>query len=246
MQLYLTRRSLNGIAGIDLAGITPLVEKTIALGSGADYDDKSKTIELAAGQGRGLPGHDPRRQPLCLGNCPGHAAGDGGARGAADYRAGRRRYPGAFGSPCATPAPRNSLPKVQVKVIGSDNPLFHRRRDRSPRRVRRRRCPGTGHRRRPQGRRSVRLLPGDTYVGEPPQPQPAAVGRRRGRAAGSRQAGQAQNQSLDANLKMQNSANSNRQIERLQQRYNQPAKTERERRPAGSVDHLEATPPGRL
>src|SRR5262249_3427592 len=28
MQLYLTRRNLNGIAGIDLAGITPLVEKT--------------------------------------------------------------------------------------------------------------------------------------------------------------------------------------------------------------------------
>ena len=46
MQLYLTRRNLNGIAGIDLAGITPLVEKTVALGSGADYDDKSRTIEL--------------------------------------------------------------------------------------------------------------------------------------------------------------------------------------------------------
>ena len=46
MQLYLTRRNLNGIAGIDLAGITPLVEKTVTLGSGADYDDLSRTIEL--------------------------------------------------------------------------------------------------------------------------------------------------------------------------------------------------------
>ena len=46
MQLYLTRRNLNGIAGIDLAGITPLVEKTVALGDGADYDDKSKSIDL--------------------------------------------------------------------------------------------------------------------------------------------------------------------------------------------------------
>ena len=36
MQLYLTRRNLNGIAGIDLAGITPLVEKTVPLGDGAD------------------------------------------------------------------------------------------------------------------------------------------------------------------------------------------------------------------
>ena len=46
MQLYLTRRNLNGIAGIDLAGVTPLVEKTVALGDGADYDDKSKSIDL--------------------------------------------------------------------------------------------------------------------------------------------------------------------------------------------------------
>ena len=38
MQLYLTRRNLNGIAGIDLAGITPLVEKTVTLGDGADFD----------------------------------------------------------------------------------------------------------------------------------------------------------------------------------------------------------------
>ena len=46
MQLYLTRRNLNGIASIDLAGVTPLVEKTVALGNGADYDDKSKSIDL--------------------------------------------------------------------------------------------------------------------------------------------------------------------------------------------------------
>ena len=42
MQLYLTRRNLNGIAGIDLAGITPLVEKSIAPGDGSDYDDRSR------------------------------------------------------------------------------------------------------------------------------------------------------------------------------------------------------------
>ena len=32
MRLYLTRRNLDGIAGIDLAGITPLFEKTVKLG----------------------------------------------------------------------------------------------------------------------------------------------------------------------------------------------------------------------
>jgi hypothetical protein len=46
MRLYLSRRSLAGIAGIDLAGIRPLLERTIALGDGADYDDKARPIPL--------------------------------------------------------------------------------------------------------------------------------------------------------------------------------------------------------
>ena len=61
MQLYLTRRNLNGIAGIDLAGITPLVEKTMTLGDGADYEDRSRPIDLPLDQGRGLSHDDPRR-----------------------------------------------------------------------------------------------------------------------------------------------------------------------------------------
>ena len=36
MRLYLTRRNLDAIAGIDLAGITPLFETTVKLGDGAD------------------------------------------------------------------------------------------------------------------------------------------------------------------------------------------------------------------
>ncbi len=46
MQLYLRRRNLDGIALIDLAGITPLVETTVALGDGADFDDRTKSIDL--------------------------------------------------------------------------------------------------------------------------------------------------------------------------------------------------------
>ncbi len=46
MPLYLARRNLNTIAGIDLAGITPMVDRTVVLGSGADYDDRKKRIEL--------------------------------------------------------------------------------------------------------------------------------------------------------------------------------------------------------
>src|SRR5262249_55249209 len=46
MRLYLTRRNLDEIAGIDLAGITPLVEKAIKLGDGDDYADKLRKLDL--------------------------------------------------------------------------------------------------------------------------------------------------------------------------------------------------------
>jgi hypothetical protein len=46
MRLYLTRRNLDAIAGIDLAGITPLYESTIKLGDGQDFDDKNRLIDL--------------------------------------------------------------------------------------------------------------------------------------------------------------------------------------------------------
>ena len=46
MQLYLTRRNLNAIAGVDLAGITPLFETSVALGDGSDYDDRSRVLDL--------------------------------------------------------------------------------------------------------------------------------------------------------------------------------------------------------
>ncbi len=46
MRLYLTRRNLAGIAGIDLAGIRPLLETTVKLGDGQDFADKSKMLEL--------------------------------------------------------------------------------------------------------------------------------------------------------------------------------------------------------
>ena len=46
MRLYLTRRNLDQISGIDLAGITPLVVKTIKLGAGEDYAEKLRKIDL--------------------------------------------------------------------------------------------------------------------------------------------------------------------------------------------------------
>src|SRR3954462_10904691 len=46
MRLYLTRRNLDAIAGIDLAGIKPFYEATIKLGDGKDFDDKVRAIDL--------------------------------------------------------------------------------------------------------------------------------------------------------------------------------------------------------
>lgn len=46
MRLYLTRRNLDAIAGIDLAGVSPLLETKIRLGDGEDYAEKTRTIDL--------------------------------------------------------------------------------------------------------------------------------------------------------------------------------------------------------
>jgi len=46
MRLYLTRRNLDGIAGIDLAGITPLHESTVKLGDGLDFAEKVRALDL--------------------------------------------------------------------------------------------------------------------------------------------------------------------------------------------------------
>jgi tetratricopeptide (TPR) repeat protein len=46
MRLYLTRGNLDAIAAIDLAGITPLLERKVKLGDGEDFDDKIKNLEL--------------------------------------------------------------------------------------------------------------------------------------------------------------------------------------------------------
>ena len=46
MRLYLTRRNLDAIAGIDLAGVAPLLETKLKLGDGKDYAEKNRSIEL--------------------------------------------------------------------------------------------------------------------------------------------------------------------------------------------------------
>ena len=53
MRLYLTRRNLDAIAGIDLAGITPLLETTVKLGDGRRLRGQGPRDRPAAGRRRG-------------------------------------------------------------------------------------------------------------------------------------------------------------------------------------------------
>jgi prepilin-type processing-associated H-X9-DG protein len=225
MQLYLTRRNLNGIAGIDLAGITPLVEKTVALGSGADYDEKSKAIELPLAKegayltmirgehlyASGIVLVTPLEIEVLEGDAPPTA------NPAAPAQNGRVRIT------VRDARTKEFLPKVQVKVIGSDNPQF---------------ISGETDLRGVFVAEGVRGLVtavarkgdaeyafyrGTNYVGPPPAaPARGGAERRDAGTPGATSGQPAPDQSLDANLKQQNTENFTRQIKRLEQRYNQP------------------------
>ena len=115
MQLYLTRRNLNAIAGIDLAGITPLVEKTVTLGDGSDYDDQAKPIELPlAKEGAYLAmirGDNLYASGIVLVSPLELEVLEEPASGRVRITVRDART-------------KQLLPKVQVKVIGSNNPQF--------------------------------------------------------------------------------------------------------------------------
>ncbi len=220
MQLYLTRRNLNGISGIDLAGITPLVEKAVALGSGADYDDQTRSIELPlAKEGAYLAmirGENLYASGIVL-------VSPLEIETLEDPAAGRVRIT------LRDARTKNLLPKVLVKVIGSENPTF---------------ISGATDLRGVFVAEGVRgmvtavarkgdleyaFYRGSTYLGQPETVgKPMQAPNDSAPAAGA----SAPNQALDSNLKMQNDTNSAKQINRLQQRYNQ-APEMRKGAPAG-------------
>jgi uncharacterized protein YfaS (alpha-2-macroglobulin family)/TolA-binding protein len=213
MQLYLTRRNLNDIAGIDLAGITPLIESPIVLGDGADYEDKSKAIPLPLGnvgaflamiRGENLYASEIILvTPLEIEVLEEPAAG----RARVSIRDARTK---------------DFLSKVQVKVIGSDNPQFisgetDLRGVFVAEGVR-----GTVTAVARRGSADYAFYRGTTYIGQPAQPpanQPAEGQPQQGQQAPS---APANSQALDANLREQNMSNSVRQIERLQRRLTVP------------------------
>jgi hypothetical protein len=206
MQLYLTRRNLNAIAGIDLAGITPLVEKEVVLGSGADFDDKSRVIELPLTKEGAylvmIRGDDLYASGIVLVS-------------PIELEVLEEPPSGRVRVTVRDARTREFLPGVQVKVIGSSNPQFISGQTD---------LRGVFAAEGVQGQATVVVRKdaseyafhrGTTFVGAPPQPanQPAP-------APSEAQGGEA-NQSLDANLKIQNQSNSMRQLKRLEERYQQ-------------------------
>jgi len=209
MQLYLTRRNLNGIAGIDLAGITPLVEKSITLGSGADYDDQSRTIELPLTKEGAylvmIRGDNLYASGIVLVS-PLEIE-------VLEDPAGRVRLT------VRDAQSKEFLPKVQVKVIGSNDSVFT-----SSETDLRGVFVAEGVRGlvtavARKGDNQYAFYRGTTSIGPPEQIPPAPGG---GGAHAQPAAKADMSQSLDVNLKQQNEANSARQIESLQRRYNQP------------------------
>ena len=204
MRLYLTRRNLDAIAGIDLAGIKPFYEATIKLGDGKDFDEKTRAIDLPVkkeGAYLVMVRGDDRYTSGILLVSPLELqvleeAGSGRVR--VTVRDARTK---AF------------VPKVQVKVIGSNNPTFF------------------------SGETDLRGV----FVAEGVSGQVTAVARKgtnqyafhRGKVVVGMMAHGAneipvggfeptpnQSPDLQQNVRMQNGVNQNRQMERLQQRYN--------------------------
>ena len=220
MQLYLTRRNLNGISGIDLAGITPLVEKAVTLGSGADYDDQSRIIELPLA-----------KEGAYLAMIRGESLYASGIVLVSPLEIETLEDPagGRVRITLRDARTKNLLPKVQVKVIGSDNPMF---------------ISGATDLRGVFVAEGVRgmvtavarkgdleyaFYRGSTYLGQRESTGKVAETQNQ---AGQAPAAGAPNQALDSNLKLQNESNNLKQINRLQQRYNQPPEM-RKGAPAG-------------
>jgi len=212
MQLYLTRRNLNGIAGIDLAGITPLLEKIVALGDGADYADKSRSIDLPL-----------TKEGAYLVMIRGENLYASGIVLLTPIELEVLEEPASGRVRVTVRDARTSelLPKVLVKVNGSEDSHFLSGETdlRGVFVAEGLRGVVTAVAR--QGTAQYAFNRGTTFVGQQIPPAPANPAQQSPRPG---QVGiPGLNQSLDSNLKVQNTSNSIRQIERLQQRYAAPA-----------------------
>jgi len=221
MRLYLARRNLSEIAGIDLAGIKPLLEQKVKLGDGSDFDDRSQALDLpltkdgaylvmARGRDRYASGI-VLVTPLELDVLEEPDAG----RVRVTVRDARTKDP---------------VPKVQVKVIGSDNAAFRSGQTDLRGVFVAEGVVGTVTTVARKGTKQYAFHRGTRFIGSRPS-QPAEDAKKAAPAApnDALPAPRAPDmsrpsQALDANIQQLNRSNQERQIERLQGRYNDAGK----------------------
>jgi len=221
MRLYLARRNLSEIAGIDLAGIKPLLEQKVKLGGSSDFDDRSQALELPLTKDGAYlvmaRGHDRYASgivlvtPLELDVLEEPEAG----RVRVTVRDARTKDP---------------VPKVQVKVIGSDNAAFRSGQTDLRGVFVAEGVVGTVTTVARKGTKQYAFHRGTRFIGSRPS-QPAEDAKKAAPAApnDALPAPRAPDmsrpsQALDANIQQLNRSNQERQIERLQGRYNDAGK----------------------
>lgn len=209
MRLYLTRRNLDEIAGIDLAGITPLLETKVTLGKGDDYENRTKVIDLPlVKEGAYLVmvrGDELYSSGIAL-------VTPLELEVLEEPEAGRVRVT------VRDAKTRDFVPKVQVKVIGGDNKEFASGETDLRGVYVADSLRGTVTAVARRGTAQYAFYRGTTRVGAAtPTPAPAEKPQTGEPAPPN---AEAPSQALDENLRIQNSSNQMRQIERLQNRYN--------------------------
>jgi uncharacterized protein YfaS (alpha-2-macroglobulin family)/tetratricopeptide (TPR) repeat protein len=205
MRLYLGRRNLDNIAGVDLAGIKPLYQTAVELGDGKDYDDRARSIDLPI-QKEGayllmVRGDDLHVSEVML-------VSPLALDVVEDVAAGRVRVT------VRDARTKDLVPKVQVKVIGSANATFFSGQTdlRGVFVAEGVRGQATAVAR--KGTSQYAFYRGTTALGPPATPAttvPAAIPPPAGETR--------KPQSLDDNLRSLNSDNQKKQMERLQERY---------------------------
>jgi uncharacterized protein YfaS (alpha-2-macroglobulin family)/tetratricopeptide (TPR) repeat protein len=216
MRLYLERRTLDDIAGIDLAGIRPLAETTVKLGDGLDYDEKTRGLDLPIEKDGAYlvmaRGQDLYASGIVLVSPLELEVLEEPESGRVRVRV-RDARTGAF------------VPRAQVKVIGSSNPTFISGETDLRGVFVAEGVTGEVTAVARHDTAEYAFYRGHTFVGQPPAAPAAADPAAATPPPAPAQAGQDSRykqgqQGLQQNLRDLNSSNQLKQIERLQQRYN--------------------------
>ncbi len=212
MRLYLTRRNLDGIAGIDLAGITPTVERTVKLGDGADFEEKVRAIDLPLNK-EGAYLVMARGENLYASGIVLVTPLEVEVMEEADAGRVRVRVRDA--------RTRDMMPRVQVSVIGTDNPTFFAGQTDLRGIFVAEGVSGQVTAVARKGASQYAFYRGTTRVGAPPAPPapPPADASPTAPAMPREDGKPGRAESLDRNLKIQNTINQDRQVDRLHERY---------------------------